>query len=558
MLQSIYKKNRYKFLISLIPVIIVGIMAPMRSYIMQLLIDSSNYKELLEKCLIAAVFSVGVFIFEWICKKSQAIVVRDIEKDLRNHLMQKLFYISANQFEKKGLAYYLSKFTTDIGIILNDGVNNVYGMIMQFVFAVVAVIYLLCVEPFVLLIVAAVSFVQFAVPNILKKKIASSRKEYTEALEVYLDGIKSDLGGHKVIRTFGAVEQILGKQKKLSDFVCRKNEDSSKTLYWAQALASFVNNAAFLVVLGSCMFFVAAGRITVGEIVAITNMMNFVLTPCKTIAGGMIQLRAMEKVKAELEALLEQDSENDNKENIEQNIKKISLDNVGQKISDNFSLDKLTMTFEKGKKYAIVGKSGSGKSSIIKLLTEYGTDYTGRVLIDGHELSGLNKESIMHVSPVCYQQTYIFSDTVFNNVTLYQDYSKDEVIEALRKAGIYDTIQKLPGGVDEKIQENGKNFSGGELQRIALARLFLRNKTMTFLDEITSGLDNATAYEIEKRLLDEDMTIISITHRYNKALMQKYDEIIVMCAGNVVERGKFDELMGKEGEFFNLYKILSE
>ncbi len=558
MLQSIYKKNRYKFLISLIPVIIVGIMAPMRSYIMQLLIDSSNYKELLEKCLIAAVFSVGVFIFEWICKKSQAIVVRDIEKDLRNHLMQKLFYISANQFEKKGLAYYLSKFTTDIGIILNDGVNNVYGMIMQFVFAVVAVIYLLCVEPFVLLIVAAVSFVQFAVPNILKKKIASSRKEYTEALEVYLDGIKSDLGGHKVIRTFGAVEQILGKQKKLSDFVCRKNEDSSKTLYWAQALASFVNNAAFLVVLGSCMFFVAAGRITVGEIVAITNMMNFVLTPCKTIAGGMIQLRAMEKVKAELEALLEQDSENDNKENIEQNIKKISLENVGQKISDNFSLDKLTMTFEKGKKYAIVGKSGSGKSSIIKLLTEYGPDYTGRVLIDGHELSGLNKESIMHVSPVCYQQTYIFSDTVFNNVTLYQDYSKDEVIEALRKAGIYDTIQKLPGGVDEKIQENGKNFSGGELQRIALARLFLRNKTMTFLDEITSGLDNATAYEIEKRLLDEDMTIISITHRYNKALMQKYDEIIVMCAGKVVERGKFDELMGKEGEFFNLYKILSE
>ena len=558
MLQSIYKKNRYKFLISLIPVIIVGIMAPMRSYIMQLLIDSSNYKELLEKCLIAAVFSVGVFIFEWICKKSQAIVVRDIEKDLRNHLMQKLFYISANQFEKKGLAYYLSKFTTDIGIILNDGVNNVYGMIMQFVFAVVAVIYLLCVEPFVLLIVAAVSFVQFAVPNILKKKIASSRKEYTEALEVYLDGIKSDLGGHKVIRTFGAVEQILGKQKKLSDFVCRKNEDSSKTLYWAQALASFVNNAAFLVVLGSCMFFVAAGRITVGEIVAITNMMNFVLTPCKTIAGGMIQLRAMEKVKAELEALLEQDSENDNKENIEQNIKKISLDNVGQKISDNFSLDKLTMTFEKGKKYAIVGKSGSGKSSIIKLLTEYGPDYTGRVLIDGHELSGLNKESIMHVSPVCYQQTYIFSDTVFNNVALYQDYSKDEVIEALRKAGIYDTIQKLPGGVDEKIQENGKNFSGGELQRIALARLFLRNKTMTFLDEITSGLDNATADEIEKRLLDEDMTIISITHRYNKALMQKYDEIIVMCAGKVVERGKFDELMGKEGEFFNLYKILSE
>lgn len=538
--------------------IIVGIMAPLRSYIMQLLIDSSNYKELLGKCLIAAVFSIGVFIFEWVSKKSQTIVVRDIEKDMRDQLMHKLFYISANQFEKKGLAYYLSKFTTDINIILNDGVNNVYGMIMQAVFVVVAVIYLLCVEPFILLIVVAVSMVQFGVPGILKKKIASSRKEYTEALEVYLDGIKSDLGGHKVIRTFDAVKQILGKQQKRSDFVCRKNEYSSQTLYWAQALASFVNNGAFLIVLGSCMFFAVAGRITVGEIVAITNMMNFVLTPCRAISNGMIQLKSMEKVTAELEALLEQESENDNKENLEENIWEICLDNVDQKISENFSLDKLTLTFEKGKKYAIVGKSGSGKSSIIKLLTEYRADYTGRILINGHELSGLNKESIMHISPVCYQQTYIFNDTVFNNVALYQNYSKDEVIEALQKAGIYDTIQKLPEGVDENIQENGRNFSGGELQRIALARLFLRNKAMTFLDEITSGLDNATAYEIEKRLLDEDMTIINITHRYNKALMQKYNEIIVMDAGKIVERGKFDELIEKEGEFYRLYKVLSE
>ncbi len=555
MLKKIFKKNRYKFLLSLIPVIIVGIMAPLRSYIMQLLIDSSNYKELLGKCLIAAVFSIGVFIFEWVSKKSQTIVVRDIEKDMRDQLMHKLFYISANQFEKKGLAYYLSKFTTDINIILNDGVNNVYGMIMQAVFVVVAVIYLLCVEPFILLIVVAVSMVQFGVPGILKKKIASSRKEYTEALEVYLDGIKSDLGGHKVIRTFDAVKQILGKQQKRSDFVCRKNEYSSQTLYWAQALASFVNNGAFLIVLGSCMFFAVAGRITVGEIVAITNMMNFVLTPCRAISNGMIQLKSMEKVTAELEALLEQESENDNKENLEENIQEICLDNVDQKISENFSLDKLTLTFEKGKKYAIVGKSGSGKSSIIKLLTEYGADYTGRVLINGHELLGLNKESIMHISPVCYQQTYIFNDTVFNNVALYQNYSKDGVIEALQKAGIYDTIQKLPEGVDEKIQENGINFSGGELQRIALARLFLRNKAMTFLDEITSGLDNATAYEIEKRLLDEDMTIINITHRYNKALMQKYNEIIVMDAGKIVERGTFDELLEKEGQFFRLYKV---
>ena len=266
MIKSMLKRNACKFGVSLIPVIIVGVMAPMRSYIMQLLIDSESYLDLLEKCFIAAVFSIAVFIFEWISKKQQAAVVRDMEKDLRDQVMYKLFHISANQFERKNLAYYLSKLTTDIGILLNDGINNIYDMIMQFVFITVAIVYLICVEPFILLIVAAVSIIQFGVPNILKKKIASSRKEYTEAVEVYLDGVKNDLGGHKVIRTFDAVKQALEKQTKLSDFVSRKNESSSKTLYWAQALASFVNNGAFLIVLGSCLFFVAAGRITIGEV----------------------------------------------------------------------------------------------------------------------------------------------------------------------------------------------------------------------------------------------------------------------------------------------------
>lgn len=558
MLKSILKKNRKAFLLSLIPVVIVGIMAPLRSYIMQLLIDSSGRQELLERCLVAAVFSLGVFLFEWGSKKSQTIVVRRIEKNLRNDLMGRLFHISANQFEEKGLAYYLSKFTTDIKIILDDGVNNVYGMIMQAVFMVVAVAYLICVEPLILLIVAGVSALQFAVPNILKKRIASSRKGYTEALELYLDGVKNDLGGHKVIRTFDAIRQILGKQEKLSDFVCRKNEASSQTLYSAQALASFVNNGAFLVVLGSCMFFVTAGRMTVGEVVAITNMMNFVLTPCMSIANGMIQIKAMEKVKAELEALLALESESHGKEALREDIREIRLEQVGQRIGEGFSLKGLNLTFEKGRKYAIVGRSGSGKSSIIRLLTEYGPEYTGRILVNGRELSGLDRESVMHVSPVCYQQTYLFNDTIFNNVALYQDYTKEQVAEALKKAGIYDTVRRLPRGIEEEIQENGKNFSGGELQRIALARLFLRNKAMTFLDEITSGLDNATAYEIEERLLNEDMTIVNITHRYNRALMRKYSEIIVMDGGRIVERGNFDELMEREGAFCRLYKVLEE
>lgn len=558
MLKDTYRKHAGRFLISLIPVVIFGVMAPLRACVIQLLIDSENIGELLKKFPMAAGFSLGVLFIEWLSRSRQSIVVRGLEMDLRNQLMHRLFYISANQFDKKGPDYYLDKFGTDIRMILDDGVNNVYDMILQVVHMMAAVIYLLCTEPFMLLVAAVACAGQLALSDLLKKKASLAEAKYTKAQEIYLAGVRNDLGGHRVIRAFDAVKQALEKQDNLSDYVSWETECASRTLYWVKALTSFVSNGVFLIVLWSCMFFVAAGRITFGEATGIIYMIKFILTPCKKLIGDFIRFRALGKVTAELEGLLTGESDHDNKESIGEEIQEIQLDNVSQKISDDFSLDHLTLTFEKGKKYAIVGEKGSGKSSIVKLLTEYGTDYTGHALVNGQELSELNRESILQVSPVSEQQPYIFNDTVFNNVALYQNYSRDQVVEALQKAGIYDTVRRLPKGVDQEIREDRKDFSGADLQRIALARLLLRKKPAAFVDEITAGLDSAAAYEMEKCLLDEDMTIVNITDRYNQALMRKYNEIIVMDAGRIVEKGCFDKLMEKEGKFFRLYKAFGE
>ncbi len=558
MLKDIYRKHAGRFLISLIPVVIFGVMAPLRACMIQLLIDSGNIGELLEKFPIVAAFSLGVLFFEWLSRSRQSIVVRGLEMDLRNQLMHRLFYISANQFDKKGPDYYLDKFGTDIRMILDDGVNNVYDMVLQAVHMMAAVIYLLCTEPFILLVAAVACAGQLALSDLLKKKASLAEAKYTKAQEIYLDGVRNDLGGHRVIRAFDAVKQALEKQDNLSDYVSWETECASRTLYWVKALTSFVSNGVFLIVLWSCMFFVAAGRITFGEAAGIIYMIKFILTPCKKLIGDFIRFRALGKVTAELEGLLTGESDHDNKESIGEEIQEIRLDNVSQKISDDFSLDHLTLTFEKGKKYAIVGEKGSGKSSILKLLTEYGTDYTGHALVNGQELSELNRESIVQVSPFADQQVYIFKDTVFNNVALYQNYSIDQVTEALQKTGIYDTVRKMPKGIYQGIRGEGEIFSDSELQRIALARLLLRKKPAAFVDEITSGFDSADAYEMEKMLLDEDMTIINITDRYNQALMRKYNEIIVMDDGRIVEQGCFDKLMEKEGKFFRLYKAFGE
>lgn len=558
MLKDIYRKHADRFLISLIPVVIFGVMAPLRACMIQILIDSDNIGELLEKFPLVAAFSLGVLFFEWLGRSRQAIVVRGMEMDLRNRLMHRLFHISANQFEKRSRNYYLDKFGTDIRMILEDGVNSVYDMILQAVHMTTAVIYLLCTEPFILPAAAVICTGQLAVSNLLKKKASLAKAKYMRAQEIYLDGVGNDLGGHRVIRAFDAVKQVLEKQDNLSDYVSWETECAARTLYWGKAQASFVGSGALLIALWSCMLLVAAGRITFGEAAAIIYMMRLILTSCKKLVNDFLRFRALEKVTAELEGLLSGESDHDNKESMGAELREIRLDNVSQKISDDFSLEHLTLTFEKGGKYAIVGKSGSGKTSLLKLLTEYGSDYTGQAFMNGQELAELNRESILHVSPVSEQQPYIFKDTVFNNVALYQNYSRDQVMEALQEAGIYDTVRKLPKGLDQEIREDKKGFSGADLQRIALARLLLRKKPAAFVDEITSGLDNAAAYEMEKSLLEADMMIINITNRYNKTLMQKYDEIIVMDAGRIAERGSFDELMEKKEEFYRLYKIFNK
>lgn len=558
MLKDIYRKHAGRFLISLIPVVIFGVMAPLRACMIQMLIDSGNIGELLEKFPIVAAFSLGVLFFEGLGRSRQAIVVRGMETDLRSRLMHRLFHISANQFEQKGADYYLEKFGTDIRMILDDGVNNVYDMILQAVHMLTAVLYLLCTEPLMLPAAAAVCAGQLAVSKLLKKKVSLAEAKYEKVQKIYLDGVGNDLGGHRVLRAFGAVKQALEKQDNLSDYVSWETECATRALYWGQALASFVSGGALLIALWCCMLFTAAGRITFGETAAIIYMMRYILTSCKRLAGDFLRFRALRKVTAEMEGLLTGESDHDHKESMGEELREIRLDNVFQKISDDFSLKQLTLTFKKGGKYAIVGKSGSGKTSILKLFTEYGPDYTGQALVNGQELSELNRESILQVSPVSEQQPYIFNDTVFNNVALYQNYSRDQVVEALQKAGIYDTVRKMPKGVDQEIREDRKGFSGADLQRIALARLLLRKKSAAFVDEITAGLDSAAAYEMEKSLLDEDMTIINVTDRYNQELMRKYNEIIVLDAGRIAERGSFDELMKTEGEFFRLYKIFSQ
>lgn len=168
---------------------------------------------------------------------------------------------------------------------------------------------------------------------------------------------------------------------------------------------------------------------------------------------------------------------------------------------ENEVIDGISLSIEKGKKYAFVGKSGCGKSTLIKLIAGYYSDFKGNVLYDTDSLSVLDIDKITALSSVIHQNVYMFDESILDNICLYEDYSKEELQSALSDSGLLHFVEQVPNGLEYHVGENGDNLSGGQKQRIAVARALIRKKPLLILDEGTSAIDMQTAYDIESRLM---------------------------------------------------------
>lgn len=188
----------------------------------------------------------------------------------------------------------------------------------------------------------------------------------------------------------------------------------------------------------------------------------------------------------------------------------------------------LAMNFLKNKKYAIVGNSGCGKSTIVKLLLNYYDNYKGNIFINDVNLNEIDMSS------------------VYSHLSM--------VHQIVHEAGLDHFVESLPDGLDTVINENGNNISGGEKQRISIARTLLKNADLLIYDEPTSNLDHVTAKEVEKNLLNRNNTCIMITHRLEDNLLERFDEILVLDHGTIVESGTFKVLLDRKGVFYSLYK----
>ena len=210
--------------------------------------------------------------------------------------------------------------------------------------------------------------------------------------------------------------------------------------------------------------------------------------------------------------------------------------------------------FQAGKSYALVGASGSGKSTLLNLLMAGHSGYSGEILYDGRELSTVSTQSLYELVSLVEQNVFVFNSTLRDNITMFRDFPPQQVQRAEELSGLAPIIQEKGEGY--LCGENGSGLSGGQRQRVSIARCLLRHTPVLLVDEATASLDKETAFRISSSILDlEGLTRVVVTHSLDEALLRRYDGILVLHHGRVVETGQFQELMDRKGLFYSLYTV---
>lgn len=499
-------------------------------------------------CTYALLLGLVIFCSE----KVKAAGIRHIMLQIRKEVMNGILSKSISELQNTNSAEYMTLFDQHLNVFEENYLKNLLSIYESLVGILIAAALLIYIDP----VIAFISVIAMVIPSLLPKlfgnRLGRLQGDIMQCAAEYNVKIKDILNGYEVIRAYQINDIMRGKHLEAAAELEHSKAASAGTMAWLYGLANMASISVQFLVMTLCGVFAVRGFITIGSIIAVTQLTGQVISPAFQLSTKFSQLKAARPVWNQVCVVMQSARHLENVSVPREMEDSLKLENLSFSYGGTPVIKNVSMLFEFGKKYAIVGRSGSGKSTLLKILAGYYNDYTGSVDVDAGRSRFLSLSLIS-------QNVFLFDDTVRNNITLYQKYPADALDAAVRMAGLKETVENLEEGLDTRVEESGSRFSGGEKQRIAIARALLHRKSLLLLDEATSSLDNERAREVEESILGlKNMTCIAVTHKLHANVLQKYDKIFVMDEGQMVEQGTFQELMEKPGVFQKLYAAGAE
>ena len=498
--------------------------------------------------------SVFMFVEGWLMSNISQRLTYDIRKDIS----KKINTLPMGYFEQRTVGETLSRVTNDVDT-LGQSLNQSFTQIIANSATVLGVLVMMfTISPLMTLIAIALIPISGILLGILTKM---SQKYFTGQQKALADvngQVEESYAGQNIIVAFNH------KDKSIKEFNT-KNSDLYTSSWKANFLSglmfpviNFVGNLGYVGIVFSGGLLVAKGTIGVGDIQAFIQYIRNFTHPIGQIAQSMTEIQKMAAAGARVFEFLDAEDEVpvENSETIVVKEGNVVFDHVKfGYVEDQIIIKNFTSDVKKGEMIAIVGPTGAGKTTMVKLLMRFYDINGGKISIDGRDITSLSREELRSYFTMVLQDTWLFRGTIMENIRYGRlDATDEEVIEAAKAAHIHHFIKTLPGGYDMELNEEASNISQGQKQLLTIARAILANKPILILDEATSSVDTRTEVLIQKAMnkLMEGRTTFVIAHRLST--IRNADKILVLKDGDIIEQGNHNELLAQKGFYSELYQ----
>lgn len=483
-------------------------------------------------------------------------------KDLREKLYNVIIHLPVSYYSERRKGDVMSRMLGDVNEVKNSFFQVLELVVREPLTILFSILTMFFISPkltfFVFLFIPISGFIISRVGKNLKSK--STKAQEQNGIQISI--LDETLSGMKVVKGFNSENIFITKFNSSLNRLLRLSNSIGNKNNLASPLSEFLGIITIAVLLWyGGQLVIVDKSLAPTTFIAYIALAYTILTPAKAISKASYQVKTGLAAAERVFSLLEQENTIVNKPDaISKNSfdSSITIENINFKYEEENVLKNFSLEVPKGKTVALVGQSGSGKSTIANLLTRFYDVQEGSVKIDGIDIKDMTLESLRHLMGLVTQDSILFNDTIKNNILLgKQDATDEEIIAALKVANAYEFVKDLPNGIETNIGDAGGKLSGGQKQRLSIARAVLKNPPIMILDEATSALDTESEKFVQVALenMMQNRTSIVIAHRLST--IQKADKIVVMQKGEIVEQGTHDELLALNGTYSKLVMMQS-
>ena len=483
-------------------------------------------------------------------------------RDVRDAVYKKILELPISYFSEKKKGDTISRITADVNEVQTSFLSILELIVREPLTIIFTIIAMLMISAKLTIFVFIFLPISGFIISVIGKKLKSQSSKAQEENGHFLSIVEETLSSLKIIKGFNAEGKF---QEKFQDSTNKLNTILN-SLINRQNLASPASEFLGIFVIVIILWFggnmvLVEGTLNAAAFIAFLGLAYNILTPAKQISKATYSVKKGNAAAERIIEVLETPSNLTDAKNaivIKDFKKEVAIENISFKYEDELVLKNFSLNVPKGSTVALVGQSGSGKSTIANLVTRFYDVNEGTIKIDGTDIRQITKNSLRSLMGLVTQDSILFNDTIKNNVSLGKvSATNEEVIDALKIANAWEFVKDLPKGMETNIGDSGNKLSGGQKQRLSIARAVLKNPPIMILDEATSALDTESEKLVQKALenMMKNRTSIVIAHRLST--IQNADMIIVMHKGEIVEQGKHETLLTHNGTYRKLVEMQS-